>query len=64
MSYVLERILCVLNLLFKGFKMDSDWLNIMIVLRGKSFGGAEEKCCFTTGMIYLYLYSSLNVIYF
>ena len=54
----------MLNLLFKGFKMDSDWLNIMIVLRGKSFGGAEEKCCFTTGMIYLYLYSSLNVIYF
>jgi len=44
--------------------MVSDWLNIMIVLRDQSFGGAEEKCCFTTGMMCLYLFSSLNVIYF
>jgi len=36
----------------------------MIVVTDKPFGGAEEKCCFTTVMMYLYLYSSLNVIYF
>jgi hypothetical protein len=44
----------MLYLPFKGFKMLSVWLNIVIVLRDKSFGGAEEKCCFTTGMMYLY----------
>jgi hypothetical protein len=31
----------MLNLPFKGFKMVSDWLNIMIVLRDKSLVGAE-----------------------
>jgi hypothetical protein len=52
----------MLNLPFKGFKVDGDWLNIMIFLRDKSFGGAGEKCCFMTGMMYHYLFSSLNVI--
>jgi len=36
----------------------------MIFFSGKSFGGAEEKYCFTTGMMYLYLFSSLNAIMF
>lgn len=44
--------------------MDGDRLSIMIVLRDKPFDGAEEKSCFTTGRMYLYLFSSLNVICF
>lgn len=40
--------------------MDGNWLNIMVVPRHKSFDGAEEKCCFTIGMICLYLFICSN----
>lgn len=54
----------MLNSPFEGFNMDGDWLNIMIVLRDKSFDGAEEECCFTTEMLYLYLFRSLSGIHY
>jgi hypothetical protein len=47
----------LLILPFKVLKMDVTWLNIMVVLRHKKLDGAEEKCCFTTGMICLHVFS-------